>query len=144
MRLLLLAVWLFAEIWLLSTITDLLGVWPVVFILLAAAAAGGRVIQRHGLRVMFQSQEAMARGELPTQAVIEGSLGVIAGLLLLVPGLLSDLIALPLLLPPLRRWLAVRGERSLLKRHPELKRPVVIEGEYRQTWNSGSLQPPPD
>lgn len=136
MRLLLLIAWLFIEIWLIATVADRFGVLTVVAILIGAAIAGGSMIQRQGFRVMFNAQAAMQRGELPTRALTEGSLGVIAGLLLLVPGLLSDILALPLLLPPLRRWLAARAETAMLRRNPDLRPPVIIEGEYRATTST--------
>ena len=65
---------------------------------------------------------------------------IMAGLLLIIPGLISDVIGLLLLIPPLRRW-CIRKLVPGLYDHPlvarqsprvEPRQPTVIEGTYER------------
>jgi UPF0716 protein FxsA len=132
MRAVVLILWLVAEVWLLQAAADRVGVVATALWLLLAVGIGSMVIRLQGLRTMLRAQEAVARGERPSLELIDGSLGVAAGMLLVFPGLVSDCLALPLLLPPLRHMLARYAERSLRRRYPDLREGVVIQGEYRE------------
>ncbi|HSW14173.1 MAG TPA: FxsA family protein [Solimonas sp.] len=138
MRLILLLAWVAVEVLLLMKLAEARGGWAVPLVLIAAAVGGSAVIRRHGFRALREVQAATARGELPTAALLQGLLGLIAGMLLILPGLLSDLLALLLLAPGLRRRLAASLDRRIAKARPDLRQPVVIEGEYRDT-----TRPPP-
>lgn len=133
MRLILPLAWIFLEVLLLQRLAEARGGWAVPLVLIAAAVGGMLVIRRHGLRALREVQQATARGELPTAALLQGLLGFVAGLLLMLPGLLSDLLALLLLAPALRRRLAQALDRRLARARPDLRQPVVLEGEYRDT-----------
>ena len=47
----------------------------------------------------------MQTGTLPGQTLFEGMLLAVAAVLLIIPGFLGDLVAILLLLPPVRAWL---------------------------------------
>ena len=64
---------------------------------------------------MRRLREALAAGRAPTHEVLDGALVLFGGLLLLVPGFITDAIGLLLLLPPTRavsRGVALRNHRS--------------------------------
>ncbi|TJY61898.1 FxsA family protein [Sinimarinibacterium sp. CAU 1509] len=132
MRAVVLILWLVAEVWLLQAAADRVGVVATALWLLIAVGIGSAVIRLQGLRTMLRAQEAVARGERPSLELIDGSLGVVAGMLLVFPGLASDCLALPLLIPPLRHMLTRYAERTLRRRYPDLREGVVIQGEYRE------------
>ncbi|PPE73513.1 membrane protein FxsA [Solimonas fluminis] len=140
MPLLLLLAWTFLETLLLLRLGRGLGGGWLLLYLLASAAAGVLVMRRHGLAAMQQVRAALSRGELPAIAMMEGLLGFAAGLLLILPGLLSD--GLALLLLALRRRLARQIDRRMAAARPDLRRPVVIEGEYRETTRPPPALPP--
>jgi UPF0716 protein FxsA len=142
MPLLLLLAWIFLETLLLMRLGRSLGGSLLLLYLLASAAAGVLVMRRHGLGAMQQVRAALSRGELPATAMMEGLLGFAAGLLLILPGLLSD--ALALLLLGLRHRLARQIDRRMAAARPDLRRPVVIEGEYRETTRPPPALPPED
>lgn len=102
--------------------------------LLLALLAGFALIRRQGLQTLGALRAATTLGEWPTLALWQGLLALVAGLLLILPGAASDLLALPLLLPALRRSLAQR----LAGGHAA---PVVIEGEFRETSGNSPLPP---
>jgi UPF0716 protein FxsA len=128
-----------AEIALLIEAGRLLGgALPVLLLLVAAALAGILLIRRQSLASLSAVRAALARNEAPGEALLDGAGVMAAGLLLILPGFLSDLAALALLIRPLRRWLAGRltGSRGARPgfaagRPPASGSGPVIAGEYR-------------
>ena len=66
----------------------------------------------------------MREGRIPLEPMLDSYVVIMAGLLLIVPGLISDAIGLLLLIPPLRRWFIRRGFGDIYD-HP------LISGEGR-------------
>ncbi|MER7760123.1 FxsA family membrane protein [Streptomyces sp. NPDC097619] len=117
------AAWLVLEIWLLTVVGSLLGGLGVVAVLAAGFVLGTVVIKRAGRRAFRNLtetfQQAQSTGAPPAPKPGQGSgngLTMLAGLLLIMPGLLSDLAGLLLLLPPVRALVSRSGERFLERR----------------------------
>lgn len=122
------------ELYLLIQVGSEIGALAVMGLLLATAAAGLLLLRYQGFSLVRRAQAAVARGELPARELLDGLLVLAAGLLLVFPGFLTDVLALALLLPwlraaVLRRLAAVRARRQPAD---EPRRPRVIEGEYRR------------
>lgn len=127
-----------AEIWTLLTFARTVGIGATLLWLLTAAVLGVVLIRLHGLATARRVQEMMARGEFPGPAMLDGLAVVIAGILLTVPGLLSDAVAAILLVRPLRNLMLAWAARRWAARHPSARPtdrpppPGVIEGESRR------------
>lgn len=106
-----LILWPFAEIALFATIGDEIGFINAILLCIAAAVAGSFLIQSQGMRAWQQIQDALNRGDLPVADIFNGICLYLAGILLMLPGFLSDFIAIALLFPPTRR-----GVRRVLER----------------------------
>ena len=85
--------------------------------------------------------EELQRGEPPLEPMVEGALLCFAGGLFIVPGFLTDVAAVVLLIPPVRRWLArsILGHAVIVTRTTTFRRDPertgdgpVIEGEYKR------------
>lgn len=111
------------EVILFLKISALLGVLNTVAILLLLSAAGVTVLRWQGLQVFVQLQEGLARGIPPGRSLLEGTLLLLAGALLIVPGFLTDAVGLTLLFPPLRRAVG-RGLVRHFEGRMTLERPV--------------------
>ncbi|MEU6236653.1 FxsA family membrane protein [Kitasatospora sp. NPDC047058] len=107
---LLITVWLVLEIWLLVQVGSWLGGLTVVLLLLAGVLIGGSLIKRAGLKALSAAID-QSRDPKPQQPQTGTSLTVLAGLLLIVPGFLSDVLALTLLFPPTRALWRAGGRR---------------------------------
>ncbi|MEU8463309.1 FxsA family membrane protein [Streptomyces sp. NPDC029003] len=121
------AAWLILEIWLLGLVAGAAGGLTVALLLAGAMVLGVVVIKRAGRRAFqnltrtFQQAQAQAMaGERPAPPQPAKGSGngmmMLAGLLLIMPGLLSDVAGLLLLLPPVRAFVARRAERGLERR----------------------------
>lgn len=142
MRLILLIAWLFAEAWSISTASEAMGGLVTFALLILIAAAGIRLIQHQGFRTLANMQQAMQRNELPAVAMLDGVIVFLAGVLLIVPGFISDGIALLLLFSGIRRGLARRAEAFLARQNPHFQGAVVIEGEFHSVSDLEALRPP--
>ncbi|MBX6320484.1 MAG: FxsA family protein [Rhodospirillaceae bacterium] len=118
----------FAEIALLIVVGGAIGVLPTLALLAFAVVAGVALIRLQGFATLLKVRAALGRGEPPAAALFEGACVVAAGLLLILPGFLSDALGLALLsFVPLRRvlldwaWRRARARRA---------GGTVIEGEY--------------
>ncbi|CAA7621926.1 FxsA family protein [Magnetospirillum sp. UT-4] len=121
---------------------QLIGVLPTVLLAVGAGIAGIALVRLQGLGLLWRTRSQLDRGELPMAEVFDAVCLALAGGLLLLPGFLSDVVALALLLPPvrllLRQWLGSRlvtvQAGGTPQRAPD---PPVIEGEYRVVDDKG-------
>ena len=105
----------FLEIALLIKVGQLIGFWLTLMLVVLSAAFGSYVIYEQGFQVMGRALEAMNRGKAPLAPVIDGMFVVLAGVLLIVPGFISDAMGLALLAPVLRHRFAVFCLRRLMR-----------------------------
>ncbi|WP_189917196.1 FxsA family membrane protein [Kitasatospora xanthocidica] len=107
---LLVTAWLVLEIWLLVQVGSWLGGLTVLLLLVAGALIGGSLIKRAGLKALSAAIE-QSKNPQSEQPQTGTSMTVLAGVLLIVPGFLSDLVALTLLFPPTRALWRAAGRR---------------------------------
>jgi UPF0716 protein FxsA len=133
-----LAAWALAEIASLVAFGRAVGVAPTLAWVMVAAVLGGLLVRSQGFAHARRMRAAMAQGQLPAGPLFDGMAMVVAGLLLIVPGLLGDALAVALLLPQVRRGLlGALIPRFLggVDRRPggrTAESATVIEGEARR------------
>lgn len=81
---------------------------------LVSAAIGVLLARSVGLRQLRQWQTSLAQGRAPSQNVVDALLMLLACAWLVIPGVISDALALVLLIPPVRHWLAARATAHVL------------------------------
>ncbi len=128
------------EIALLIRVGQTIGVWPTIMILIAAAVLGIVVIRQQGLSMVSRAFAAMNEGKPPIGPVFDSFVVILAGFLLMIPGLLTDAAGLLLLVPPVRQrainwatsglFATSDGTGSQAKRAE--RRTVIIEGTYER------------
>ncbi|MER6030254.1 FxsA family membrane protein [Streptomyces sp. NPDC001851] len=109
------AAWLVLEIWLLAVVAGAAGGLAVFLLLVAGLVAGSVVIKRAGRRAFQNLNEALQHGGSPERGGGNG-LMMLGGLLLMIPGLVSDVAGLLLLLPPVQKAVSRYAENALDKR----------------------------
>lgn len=82
-----------------------IGVLSTIILVLLSAILGVLILQRQGLEALRKAQGRMQAGEAPLRDAFDGLCFALAGILLLIPGFVTDLMALTLFLPPLRTML---------------------------------------
>lgn len=100
--LLLLLVAMIVEITVLVLVGNAIGVLPTVLLLLVASLVGMVLLRREGTRTMASFTSAVRERRVPYREVTDGMMIAVAGVLILVPGFVSDVLAIALLIPPTR------------------------------------------
>ncbi len=78
--------------------------WVVTLaVLFVPGIIGVWLVHGEGLRCWREFRQQLARGEPPAAPVLDGLLILVAAVLLVTPGVLTDLMAIVLLIPPIRR-----------------------------------------
>jgi UPF0716 protein FxsA len=119
------------DIWVLLQIGRAVGFANAVLFVVITALLGAFLAKSQGVRVMREWQQAMAQGRLPDEGVLSGALVLVGGLLLVSPGVITDVFGILLLLPPTRRLAAAGLGRWLRRRMAEGKIHVVTGGGFR-------------
>ncbi|KUN20865.1 hypothetical protein AQJ23_32400 [Streptomyces antibioticus] len=109
------AAWLVLEIWLLTVVAGAASGFTVFLLLLAGFVLGAVVIKRAGRRAFQNLNQALQRGTAPAGGGGNG-LMMLGGLLLMIPGLISDVVGLVLLIPPVQKALSRYTERTVERR----------------------------
>ena len=105
------------ELYLLIKIGGEIGALATVAIVIGTGIAGATLARQQGARVWFQMQQEMEAGRFPADRLIDGLLLLVAGALLITPGLLTDFFGLTVLIPmtrkPIREWVKHRLSRMM-------------------------------
>ncbi len=120
-----------AEIAVFVWIGGSIGTLATLFLVVGAGVLGSLVLRSSGMSMSGAVQQAMAHGRNPGPALAENALLAVAALLFIVPGFLSDLVAMVLLPRPVRRFLAERMTGvSAVRHHGGSAGSDVLDGEY--------------
>lgn len=132
----LLLIGVIAEIAVLIAVGQTIGLGWTLLLLIAGTAVGMSLLRREGSRTMAAFTEALRTRRAPHQEVADGVLIAAAGALIMVPGFVSDVVALFLLFPPTRkiisRRMARRSEEQALRFEHERRFGAttgVVDGE---------------
>jgi UPF0716 protein FxsA len=123
-----------AEIWLLIELADQYG-WLLLLYLVAIGWLGLRLIREEKSSFSMRMMQNMAAGGNPVKAIFGSARNIIAGVLLMLPGVITDIIAVTLLLIPIRNTQTLNGQPSndQFRESPhQAANDDVIEGEFRR------------
>ncbi|MBF0627478.1 MAG: FxsA family protein [Magnetococcales bacterium] len=104
----LLAIIPFIEIWLMIWIGHLSGAGVVLLSWLVAGMIGWSVLRQAGAGTLVTAHNRIRNGENPGPELLDGALRMLGAVLLIIPGYLSDLSGVLLLVPWIRTWLKLR------------------------------------
>ena len=93
-----------------------IGVLQTLVLMLVVSIVGAWLVKREGIGVWRRAQRQLELGAMPGRELVDGTLILLAGALLLTPGFVSDCFGILLLLPPVRAGLRALVIRRLRKR----------------------------
>ena len=117
------------ELFLLVKLGTVIGIGPTVLIVITTGVIGAWLARWQGLGVLRRVTSDLNEGRLPADALIDGLLILIAGAVLLTPGLITDALGF-LLLVPQSRIVVRRMIRDRFDRRTEATDPDVIDAEW--------------
>ena len=92
------------EVLILIKLGSLFGFWPTIFLVIGTGVLGAYLAKLYGLTIWFQIQQDLQAGKMPADKLIDGLLILIGGIVLLTPGLLTDILGFILLIPFTRNY----------------------------------------
>ncbi len=104
------------EFALLVRVSEALGFWNTIALVIVTGVVGSALAQRQGLSVLRQMEARLAAGQVPGTQLGHGALILAAGLLLITPGILTDVLGILLLVPLVRTFVAARAFHFLARR----------------------------
>jgi UPF0716 protein FxsA len=104
------------ELYLLFQLAEILGFFPTLFIVVGTGGLGAALARKEGLRLLTQWHEATLAGRMPEEGVISGALLLVGGVLLVTPGVMTDVVGLLLLFPQTRLAIAAGVRRAIEKK----------------------------
>ena len=116
------------EIYLLIEIGSMFGALTAVTLVILTGFLGAFLARMQGLQTLYRIQESVREGRMPSGELLDALLIVIAGLVLLTPGFLTDSAGFLLLIPATRNsikyWLRRQIELRYMSNRPE---DIIIE-----------------
>jgi UPF0716 protein FxsA len=140
------------ELYLLIEVGSAIGALPTILFTIFTALVGGILMKNQGLMVIKEAQMNLARGQLPQQQGVEGVMIFLGGLMLLLPGLVTDFVGFLFLIPPVRVYLARRwlgrsaqsmyGGKKSFTVHAQWAESDPVSGHlrYRQVKRTGDQE----
>ncbi|MEZ5921914.1 MAG: FxsA family protein [Parvularculaceae bacterium] len=90
------------EIFVFIQIGGLIGPIPTLLGCVVTAVIGAFLVRMQGFHVLRDAQARLSRDELPVDALAHGAMILVAGVLLMAPGYVTDAMGFALLAPPVR------------------------------------------
>ncbi|WP_018982359.1 FxsA family protein [Salinimonas chungwhensis] len=116
------------EIALLVQVGGMIGGWNTIALVILSALIGSYLVRREGLATLQTAQSKMQRNEIPGDELVQGLMLVVAGVLLVTPGFVTDILGLLFVIPGSRQYLA----RNISK---HLKARVVTSSTFTSGQN---------
>ncbi len=101
------------ELALLIKLHGIVGLGATFALVLLTGITGAALVRRQGISILFKIQQETARGNLPAPQLMDGVMILIAGALLITPGLITDCAGFALLIPFVREQIRFRLKRKL-------------------------------
>ena len=105
------------ELFILLRIGAVIGPGNTLLLVIITGVLGAYLAQKEGIKTMQKIRHLTSKGEMPGNALLDALLILIAGIVLLTPGIITDFIGLLLLLPftrkPIREYIRKQIEEKI-------------------------------
>ena len=120
-----------------------IGVWKVILLVILSAVVGAMLLRYQSLSVLKKINRDIRQGQTPEVGLVDGVLIVVGALLLIIPGFVTDVIGLLLMIPFVRRgiWHFVRSRIKVTSFHTGDPR---SRGFRRGSRDDGVVDLPPE
>ena len=109
------------EFGLLIEIGSRLGTLPTLLLIFGTGVVGAYLARLEGIRILYKIQRDFQQGVMPAEQLFDGVLVLIAGVVLLTPGLLTDAAGLLLLFPvtryPIKAFIKHKAQSWVANQH---------------------------
>ena len=124
-----------------AEVADGIGTLPALLLTIVTAVLGIYIIRQEGLKVLLNMKQTVGRGDSPVKDMIHGFFLAVAGFFFLMPGFITDSIAILLAISPIREMLGnsmVKSGKRNFHNSPRSSHSsgIIIDGEFEETQES--------
>lgn len=116
--------------------SEAFGIWTTVILILVTALIGSKLFQSQGLRTLQNAVASTEKNLFPAQEVFAGACIFLASLLLITPGILTDLLGLALFSPPCRRYIGLKI-LQVFRGRSDLRGYADVKNNTKDKYQSG-------
>ncbi len=116
----------FLEIAVFLLLGKFIGIAETLFFIIATGLIGAYLLKKQGLKAYKNVQEQLRYGQLPGDAILDGLCVLSGGLLLLLPGFLSDVLGAVILFPPTKKIIKQLLIKSMQRKIQKKNRVTII------------------
>lgn len=80
-----------------------IGLWPTLGLVVLAFVAGVSLLRAQGQNAVARMRDGVVQDADPSEQIVRGAMSLLAGMLLIVPGFLTDVVAITLLIPMVQK-----------------------------------------
>ena len=122
-----------------------IGTVPTVALVVLTALIGMLLVRAEGRHTLRRVREKIAKGQSPTDELLDGGLLIAAGAFLLTPGLVTDAVGFLLVIPPTRYLIREATKRWVVVPIADAKSSGFVTGRmYTDGFPSGGPDGPPE
>ncbi len=114
------------ELALLIKVAQTIELGPTIALVVVTGVTGAALARRQGFSTWKRIQTDLAAGRMPTSDIVDGLLILVAGVVLITPGIITDLLGFALLIPPIRGFLKRKAANHFRSR-------IVVMGHRTPT-----------
>ena len=114
--------------------------WVPIVLVIGTGILGAALARWQGWQALERIRDDARAGRMPAGAIIDGVLILVAGILLVTPGILTDMVGFALLVPPLRA-LVKRGVVAWIRRNFEVRISRADAGFWHDVDGAHDLPP---
>jgi UPF0716 protein FxsA len=143
----------FVELVIFVFVSTHIGFWTTIGLCLLTALLGSALLRFQGFQTLFALRKAANKGKMPLNEIFDGFCLVAAGVLLITPGFLSDVLGFLLLIPVFRNVLRrtivshTTWTSEMTYNETSVRRPFdpnALEGEFTRVETENVLPPDGD
>ena len=101
------------EISILIQLSEVIGGWTTILVVVLTAYLGAKMVKQQGVATLAQIQQKSAQGQIPGEELFSGVCILISGVLLLTPGILTDVLGFALLTPAIRKLMVTELKKRI-------------------------------
>lgn len=109
------------EIAVLLKLDETIGLGQTIFLIFITGIIGAWLVRQQGISIIFQIKKELTNGNIPAKQMIDGVMILIAGAVLITPGLITDVVGFLLLIPFtrnfIRKWIRLKFEKYVNSTH---------------------------
>jgi UPF0716 protein FxsA len=125
------------EIAVLIYVGSSIGVFPTIGLIILTGFLGMMLLRIQGFAVLSRIRAEIDQGQIPDKSLADAAMIALAGIFLIIPGFISDIIGILLFLPPVRALIrSAIGRRVSIVRSSAGARPDVVDldpADYQRT-----------